>query len=186
MRIPSLVTTAVAAAIAATVPAPGRADSEAAPVYGVKIPAGYRDWIMISVAQVGDPVNDLRVKLGNDVAIEAFRDGTRPFPDGTIIARLAYHQVTSEENNAAIRPLAERSGLPPEQVTKLLDESFVAGPATNVQFMVKDSKKYASTGGWGFAEFTDGKPDGEAVHNTCFSCHAPAKDRDFVFTRYSP
>jgi len=62
----------------------------------------------------------------------------------------------------------------------------VAGPPTNVQFMVKDSKKYAATGGWGFAQFTDGKPDGEAVHKTCFACHAPAKDRDFVFTSYAP
>ena len=42
------------------------------------------------------------------------------------------------------------------------------------------------TGGWGFADFRDGKPASEAVHNTCFPCHAPAKDRDFVFTRYAP
>ena len=61
-----------------------------------------------------------------------------------------------------------------------------AGAPTNVQFMVKDSKKYAATGGWGFGEVTDGKPSGEAVHKTCFSCHAPAKDRDFIFTRYAP
>jgi hypothetical protein len=52
--------------------------------------------------------------------------------------------------------------------------------------MVKDSKKYASTGGWGFAEFTNGKPDGEAVTKTCFGCHAPAKDQDLVFTHYAP
>jgi hypothetical protein len=52
--------------------------------------------------------------------------------------------------------------------------------------MVKDSKKYASTGGWGFAQFNDGKPADEALHKTCFSCHEPAKDRDFVFTRYAP
>jgi len=51
--------------------------------------------------------------------------------------------------------------------------------------MVKDSKKYASTGGWGFAQFDDGKPADEAVLKTCFACHSPAKDRDFVFTRYS-
>ena len=55
-----------------------------------------------------------------------------------------------------------------------------------VQVMVKDSKKYASTGGWGFAQFNDGKPAEEAVHKTIFSCHEPAKDRDFVFTRYAP
>jgi len=41
--------------------------------------------------------------------------------------------------------------------------------------MVKDSEKYASTGGWGFGQFTDGKLDNAAVHKTCFSCHAPPK-----------
>jgi len=141
---------------------------------------------MISVADVVAPVNDLRVKLGTDLAIKAFLDDKRPFPDGTIIARLAYQQVTSEENNKVFRAAAEQKGLPAEQIEKLLAGSFVAGPPTNVQFMVKDSKKYASTGGWGFAQFTNGKPDEEAVHKTCFACHAPAKDHDFVFTRYAP
>jgi hypothetical protein len=67
-----------------------------------------------------------------------------------------------------------------------LAASSVAGQPTNVQFMVKESRKYAATGGWGFAQFTNGKPDDEALHKTCFSCHAPGKDRDFVFTRYAP
>jgi Cytochrome P460 len=67
-----------------------------------------------------------------------------------------------------------------------LAASSVAGPLTNVQFMVKDSTKYASNGGWGFAQFTNGKPDGEALHRTRFGCHEPGKSRDFVFTRYSP
>jgi hypothetical protein len=61
-------------------------------------------------------------------------------------------------------------------------QSFVAGPPTNVQFMVKDAKEYASTGGWGFAQFDDGKP-ADIVVNDCFSCHVPVKDRDFIFTR---
>jgi hypothetical protein len=52
--------------------------------------------------------------------------------------------------------------------------------------MVKDSKKYAATGGWGFADFKNGKPGDEALHKTCFPCHQPAKDRDYVFTRYAP
>jgi Cytochrome P460 len=165
--------------------APSAQPDGASPVYGIKLPSGYRDWVLISVASVGAPVNDMRAKLGNDVAIKAFREGTRPFPDGTIIARLAYQQVTSEENNKVFRAAAEKLGVPAEQIEKLLASSFVAGPPVNVQLMVKDSKKYASTGGWGFAQFTDGKPDGEAVHKTCFGCHAPAKDRDFVFTHYS-
>jgi hypothetical protein len=162
-------------------------ESEPAPIYGVKLPAGYRDWRLISVASVGGNVNDLRAKLGNDIALSALREGTRPFPDGTIIARLAWRQVTSEENNAVFRRAAERRGLSPEQTSKLLAESFVAGPPVNVQFMIKDSKKYASTGGWGFAQFdNDGKPADEAVHKTCFSCHQPAKDHDFVYTHYAP
>ena len=66
-------------------------------------------------------------------------------------------------------------------------ESFVAGPPTNVQFMVKDSKKYASTGGWGFAQFKNGKVDAdEKLLKTCFPCHEPVKARDFVFTQYAP
>ena len=52
--------------------------------------------------------------------------------------------------------------------------------------MVKDSKKYAATGGWGFADFTGGKAGGKPLHETCFPCHTPAKDRDYVFTRYAP
>jgi hypothetical protein len=52
--------------------------------------------------------------------------------------------------------------------------------------MVKDSKKYASTGGWGFGHFNDGKPADEAVLKTCFPCHVAIKDRDLVFTRYAP
>ena len=66
-------------------------------------------------------------------------------------------------------------------------QSFVAGsPKNGVQFMVKDSQKYASTGGWGFAQFDDGKPAGAAKLQTCYPCHVPVKARDFVFTRYAP
>ena len=50
----------------------------------------------------------------------------------------------------------------------------------------RDTKKYGATGGWGFAHFNDGKPAEEAVLKTCFPCHAAIKDRDLVFTRYSP
>jgi hypothetical protein len=191
MRRPALVAltaltalAALAGAVASMASASEQTDSDAAPIYGVKLPAGYRDWTLISVARVGEPLNDLRAKLGNDIAIKAYRDNTLPFPDGTIIVRLAWKQATSEENNRAFGPVTEKQ-LGVEGAKKLMAESFVAGPATNVQLMVKDSKKYASTGGWGFAQFNDGKPADEAVHKTCFVCHAPAKDRDFVFTRYA-
>ncbi len=150
--------------------ASGRSDGEADPVFGIKIPPGYRDWKLISVAHEEGNLNDLRALLGNDVAIKAYREGKLPFPDGTIIARLAWSYVPSEENNKVFG----RS------------QFFVAGPATNVQFMVKDSKKYAATGGWGFAQFKDGKPADAALLKTCFPCHEPVKARDFVFTHYAP
>jgi hypothetical protein len=53
--------------------------------------------------------------------------------------------------------------------------------------MVKDSKKYAATGGWGFGKFMNGKPVSEAEHKACFACHeAHVKNHDFVFTRFAP
>lgn len=168
-----------------TVPASEQTDGEVTPIYGINIPAGYRDWTLISVARIGGKVNDMRAKLGNDVAIKAYREKQIPFPDGTIIARLAWRQVRSEENNKDLRSNLQRN-VSPELTEVLLSDAFVAGPATNVQFMVKDSRKYAATGGWGFAQFNNGKPADEAVHKTCFPCHEPAKDRDFAFTRYAP
>jgi hypothetical protein len=147
------------------------AQKMAAPIFVTKIPPGYRDWRLISVAREEGNLDDVRAILGNDVAIKAYREGTRPFPDGTIIARLAWSYDPSEENNKAF---GRR-------------QSFVAGyPKNGVQFMVKDTTKYASTGGWGFSHFDDGKPAGEAVLNTCFSCHEAVKARDLVFTDYAP
>jgi hypothetical protein len=66
-------------------------------------------------------------------------------------------------------------------------QSFVPSPPTNIQFMVKDSKKYAATGGWAFAQFDNGKPlTDKAMLKSCFECHQAAKDRDFVFAHYAP
>jgi hypothetical protein len=118
----------------------------------------------------------LRAELGNDLAIQAYRDGTRPFPDGAIIAALHWNEDSSDTDNQALAAGFPGLGL----------ASSFAGSAMNVQFMVKDSKKYAASGGWGFADFTNGKPGNEALHAKCFSCHQPAKDRDYVFTHYAP
>lgn len=162
---------ALAVVVDSMVSALAEGEGESAPVFGVGIPAGYRDWRLISVAHEEGDLNDLRAILGNDTAIRAYREGKLPYPDGTIIARLAWRYVPSEENNKVF-------GRP---------QSFVAGtPVNGVQFMIKDSKRYAASGGWGFAQFNDGKPADEAVHKTCFACHEPAKARDFVFTRYAP
>src|ERR1700733_6656001 len=160
----------VAVAVVFSPPASGHTDEEAAPIFGIKTPPGYRDWRLISVAHEAGNLNDFRAILGNDIAIKAYREQKLPFPDGTIIARLAWSYVPSEENNKVFGR----------------DQSFVAGSPINVQLMVKDSRKYAATGGWGFAQFKDGKPADEALHKTCFPCHQPGKAQDLVFTHYSP
>ena len=163
--------TTLAGVVALTANASRHADNEAAPVFVTKMPAGYRDWRLISVAREEATLDDIRAILGNDKAIHSYRRGKLPFPDGTIIARLAWSYDPSDENNKAF-------GRP---------QSFVAGhPKNGVQFMVKDSRKYASTGSWGYAHFDDGKSAGEAVLKTCFPCHQAVAARDFVFTRYAP
>ncbi len=171
---------AVAAiAVVYTPSASGQSGGDASPIYGIKIPPGYRDWRLISVKRLtgaGDKLKQLRAQLGNDIAIKAFREGTLPFPDGTIIAALHWNEASSDADN---KVLAE--GFPGASL-----ESSFAGSAVNVQFMVKDSTKYATTGGWGFGDFTDGKAGDEALHQKCFRCHLPAKDRDYVFTHYAP
>jgi len=162
------------------------ADPAAVAISSGNLPPGYRDWTLISIARLGGKANDLRAKLGNEVAIKAYRQQTLPFPDGAIIARLAWKAVPSEENNDALRPFFEQQ-LGKAEGDRLIADSFVAGPATNIQLMVKDSKKWASTGGWKFIEFDNGKPapEAEGGEKTCFSCHAPAADTDYVFTRYA-
>jgi Cytochrome P460 len=152
--------------------ASGQDDGKTAPLFVDKIPAGYRDWKLISVAHEEGNLHSFAAVLGNDVAIKAYREGTLPFPDGTIIAALHWRHVPSEENNK----IFGRS------------QSFVAGPPTNVQFMVKDSKKYAATGGWAFGHFNgrDDKPAGKAFLKTCFPCHERGKEHDLVFTRFAP
>jgi hypothetical protein len=56
-----------------------------------------------------------------------------------------------------------------------------------ITFMVKDSKKYVATGGWGYSSFDqNGKPSDDAGMKACFPCHQAVKERDFIFTRYAP
>ncbi len=174
----------LASAVAATAPVSGPLDGDAAPIYAIKYLQGFRDWRLISIKRLtgksltgsGAGLRQLRAQLGNDVAIKAFRDGTLPFPDGAMIAALHWNEDLSGADDDALAAGFPDAGL----------HSTFAGSAVNVQFMVKDLKKYAASGGWGFADFTNGKPGDEALHAKCFPCHAPAKDRDYVFTRYAP
>lgn len=150
------------------VPAARAAEEAAAgavsPLFGVAIPEGYRAFHVVAPSHRPDK-DEIRVILANDIAIKAYRQKTLPFPDGAILAKLAWRRVKSAE----------------------FEEAFVPGAPQRVEFMVKDAKKYAATGGWGFGRFVDGKPADEAQHKTCFPCHqANVAGHDFVFTRYAP
>ena len=68
---------------------------EAAPVFVTTIPAGYRDWRVVSVAHEAGELNDIRAVLGNDIAIKAYREGKLPFPEGAIVGRIAWGHVAS-------------------------------------------------------------------------------------------
>ena len=169
-----LATIATAAVVLVSiVPGTGHADQQAAPIFVKEIPAGYRDWKVVTVSHEADDLNDIRAVLGNDIAIKTYRDGKLPFPEGAIVGRIAWSYIPSEEFNKTFGK----------------EQSFVAGPPTEayLQFMVKDSKKYAATGGWGYSSFDkDGKPTDEKVMQSCFPCHQAVKDRDFIFSRYTP
>ena len=150
----------VAAHTDTSTPAPA-----ASPIYGVTLPDGYRQWELLAPALEAAPLNEIRAVLGNRIAVDAYRRGAQPFPDGTVLVKLAWQQ----------RPSAQFAS------------ATVPGAATTVQVMVKDSKKYAASGGWGYGRFIDGKPADEAQHRTCYACHeARAKGHDDVFTRYAP
>src|SRR5580698_10475069 len=142
--------------------APQQTNAQAYPAYVTKMPAGYRDYRFINVAHEAGGLNSLGAMLGNDIAIKAYRMKTLPFPDGTIIAALHYTHAPNDENNK------------------------IFGQATNIQLMIKDSKKDAATGGWGFGTFIDGKPDTPASMKSCSPCHAREKAHDLVFTQYAP
>jgi hypothetical protein len=140
-------------------------EADASPIFGVTVPEGYKQWELIAPAEEAAPLDELRAVVGNSTAIDAYQGGKLPFPDGTILVKRAWKRKQSPEFASATIP----------------------GEATTVQVMVKDSRKYASTGGWGFGRFVNGRPVDEAQHRTCFACHeARVKSRDYVFTRLAP
>jgi hypothetical protein len=137
----------------------------ASPIYGVTLPPGYRQWELVAPALEDAPLDEIRAVVGNKVAVEAYRSGKLPFPDGALLVKLAWKRQRSDAFASATVP----------------------GAATTVQVMVKASDRYASSGGWGYGRFIDGKPADEAQHKTCYACHqARASGHDDVFTQYAP
>ena len=137
---------------------------------------GYEDWHVISVSHAGDV---LAVILGNPEMIKAYQAGIpgngKPFPDGAKMAKIHWDAKKSAE----------------------ADPTTVPGTLLNVDFMVKDSKRFADSGNWGWAAFnydaasdtftpatlTDKPPQGNDA-KCGFTCHTIVKAKDYVFTAY--
>src|ERR1700677_969261 len=153
-----LAAAAVLAGSAATMAA-GLSGEEGSPIFGGKIPPEYRDWRLISVAHEEGSLNDIRAILGNDVAIKASREATLPYPDGAVIARLAWSYDPLPESSKAFGRL----------------QSFVAGTPTNLQFMVKDSSKYAWSGCRGSPSLTQASLPSGRRRRAAFPATRPSR-----------
>ena len=131
---------------------------------GIHFPTGYQNWRIIGVSHRTDKPS-LRAVLGNDIAVEAARSGkTNPWPDGAILGKIVWK----------------------DQVHKNWPGAIVPGKFVHAEFMFKDAKKYASTGGWGWARWlgAEQKPYGKDANlaQECVACHTPVKGNDWVFT----
>jgi hypothetical protein len=153
--------------------------------YSLKVPGGlafseikgYEAWQTISVSHNG---NMLAVIVGNPMMIEAFKSGIpengKPFPDGAKMAKI--HWVAKTKESYPAQPL-------------------VAGAFHDVDLMVKDSKRFADSGGWGYGAFeyeaasdsfrpansSDQPPQGNDAKCGA-ACHTVVKGRDYVFTEF--
>jgi hypothetical protein len=172
------------AIVTALVSALGGSAVSAQDKYTVKVPGGlafsefrgYESWSVVSLSQDGGL---LAAILANPVMIDAYRAGVpgngKPFPDGSRMAKIHWNPTKMETFPAATVP----------------------GTLHDVDFMVKDSKRFADSGGWGWAVFNyeaasrtftpgttaDKPPQGHDA--TCgFTCHTIVKGRDYVFTDY--
>ena len=137
---------------------------------------GYEDWPVVAISENGGLI---AVILGNRTMIDAYRAGApgngKPFPDGSRMAKIHWNPKKMETFPAATVP----------------------GTQHDVDFMVKDSKRFADSGGWGYAvfeydaasdKFTPGtqadKPPQGNDARCGFACHTSVKTRDYVFTEY--
>ncbi|HEB78350.1 MAG TPA: cytochrome P460 [Methylothermaceae bacterium] len=133
------------------------------PSNGIHLPATYKHWQVLGVSHRDDN-QSLRVIVGNTTAMMAVRQGDiDPWPDGTILGKL----VWKDSRHPFWQP------------------AIVPGELSHIEFMVKDSKKFPDTGGWGFARWVGMKlkPLDNDGGKPCFDCHKAAAKTDFVFTR---
>jgi cytochrome c553 len=129
---------------------------------GIEFFPGYRDWKVVSTTNRFDN-HTLRVISGNEIAMRAIAEHhINPWPDGTVFAKSAWTQQVDANGD-----------------TK-------TGSFLQVEFMVKDRRKYSATGGWGYGRWRgmDLKPYGKDAKfvNECVGCHNPVRKNDYVYT----
>lgn len=129
---------------------------------GIEFPSDYKNWIPISSTDRADN-GTIRQILGNEVALKAIaQNHINPWPDGAAFAKVAWHQQKGADG--IVHP----------------------GEFYQVEFMMRDSKKYASTLGWGWSRWrgTSLTPYGKDASFTeeCVSCHRPLANTNYVFT----
>ena len=152
-------------AILAAIPVAAPAATPPVAPNGIYLYQDYRSWEAIAPSYREDKKH-IRLILGNPTAIKAMKEKIRPFPDGAVLAKIAWTTRTHSKFPVATEP-----------------DSFV-----QTEFMVKDAVRFKATGGWGFARFVGSsyKPYGSDAGfvQECFACHQPVKGNDFVFTSY--
>ena len=130
---------------------------------GITYIPDYKNWQAVSTSERFDN-GTMRVIFANDVAVKAIKENNiHHWPNGTIFAKVAWDQLQDKDGNVH------------------------TGAFKQIEYMIKDDEKYASTKGWGFARFKTPKmvPYGKTIlfSNECINCHRPLKDEDFVFTQ---
>ena len=140
----------------------------------VPFPDGFRDWFVVNSmivtkdSPISAQIGGLHVIYVNARGLPVLKKGGPfPYPDGTVFA--------DDVHDFSVK-----------------DGSYVEGAKKAVTTMVKDSKKYTATGGWGFQVWAGGDPSKPLVPDTphaiqaCFVCHSPQQAQDFVFSTYIP
>ncbi|MBJ6799914.1 cytochrome P460 family protein [Geomonas propionica] len=155
-----LVVCAVILSVAGSVVA---ADRPVAP-NGIALYPDYLSWKVVAPSYREDK-GQIRVITGNEIAVAALKAGTKPLPDGSVLAKVAWKAEKHPNFPVASEP----------------------GAFVQVEFMVKAARKYKETGGWGFARFVGntlqpyGKDKSFVVE--CFGCHTPVAGNDYLFTK---
>jgi hypothetical protein len=131
---------------------------------GIAIYPDYMSWKVVAPSYREDK-GQIRIITGNEIAVAGLRAGKKPLPNGSVLAKVAW-KAEKHPNF----PVATE-----------------AGAFAQVEFMVKDAKKYKDTGGWGFARFVGNelKPYGKdaSFAGECFGCHIPVASNDYLFTK---